>query len=318
MKTIKINYCGFWNSLNKTDNIFYNILSKRYNVEISDNPDYVFVSPLGAAFDFLKYDCVRIFFAGEELVPDFNLFDYALGFDDIAFGDRYMRFPLCFFYLDKYVVPEISEEEAWKILKEKDIFCNLVYWENSIGDFRKLLFEELSKYKRVDSYGRFLNNVGGKGVSYKEKFEVLKRSKFTIAVEGCNYKGVTTEKIEQPLTMHSIPIYYGNSDITKDFSEKAFINCHDFNSIREVVDAVIEIDNDDNKYVQMLCEYPLKYKEQLDDYYEKLSGFLYNIFDQNLSECYRRVDSVISRGYNKNLKFASKLFKNKLIDIINR
>ena len=318
MKTIKINFCGFWKSLNKTDNIFYNILSKKYNVEISDKPDYVFVSPLGPAFDYLKYDCVRIFFAGEEIVPDFNLFDYALGFDDITFGDRYMRFPLCFFYLETCKFPKISEEEARKMLKEKDIFCNLIYWEDSTGNYRKQLFDALNKYKHVDSYGRLLNNVGGKGVSYKEKFEILKRSKFTIAVEGCNYKGVTTEKIEQPLTMHSVPIYYGNSDIANDFSEKAFINCHKFNNIDEVVEYIAELDNNDDKYIQMLCENPLIYNEQLNDYYTKLSNFLYNIFDQELSECYRRVDSVISREYNKNLKFTRKILKNKLIDFINR
>ena len=103
------------------------------------------------------------------------------------------------------------------MLKEKDLFCNLIYWEDSIGGYRKDLFDALSAYKPVSAYGRFLNNVGGKGVSYKEKFEILRRSKFTIAVEGCNYKGVTTEKIEQPLTHHSIPIYYGNVDITNDY-----------------------------------------------------------------------------------------------------
>lgn len=318
MKKIKIDFCGFWNSFDKTNNIFYNILSERYDVEISDNPDYVFVSPLGKTFEFLKYDCVRIFFAGEEMVPDFNLFDYALGFDDLTFGDRYMRFPLCFFYLDNYKAASINEEEAVKILKQKDLFCNLVYWEDSIGGYRTLLFDALNKYKRVDSFGRLLNNVGGKGVSYKEKFGVLRRSKFTIAVEGCNYKGVTTEKIEQPLSMHSIPIYFGNPDISKDYSEKAFINCHNFNNINDVVDFVIELDNDDEKYIKMLCEYPLANRNLLDEYNVRLRDFLFGIFEQDYSDSFRRVDSVISRLYNKNLKFAGKLLNNKFIEVFNR
>ncbi len=318
MKTVKINFCGFWGSFDKKNNTFYNILSERYNVEISEKPDYVFCSPLGSNFDFLKYDCVRIFFAGEEIVPDFNLFDYAMGFDNITFGDRYMRFPLCFYYLDSYNPSKITEEEAMTILAQKDIFCNLIYWEDSIGNYRKQLFDKLCKYKRVDSYGRFLNNVGGKGVSYSEKFEILKRSKFTIAVEGCNYKGVTTEKIEQPLTCHSIPIYFGNSDICNDYSDDSFINCHKFQSIDDVVDYVIELDRNDNEYIKMLCSYPLQNRDVINDYNRKIREFLFNIFDQELSDCYRRVDSVISRYYNKDLLFARKLLKNKLLDIIKR
>ena len=160
--------------------------------------------------------------------------------------------------------------------------------------------------------------MGGKGVSYKEKFEILRRSKFTIAVEGCNYKGVTTEKIEQPLTCHSIPIYYGNENITNDYSEKAFVNCHSFNSIKDVVEFIIDLDENDDKYIKMLCEYPLARKNLLDDYSARFSDFLYNIFDQEYSDCFRRVDSVISRLYNKNLAFAEKVINNKILNLFIR
>ena len=78
MKTIKINYIGFWKSFNKTNNVFYNILKNRYIVEISDKPDYVFVSPLGKSYEFLKYDCIRIFYAGEEIVPDYLIMPQGL------------------------------------------------------------------------------------------------------------------------------------------------------------------------------------------------------------------------------------------------
>ena len=45
-------------------------------------------------------NAVKIYFTGENDVPDFNLADYALGFHYIDFGDRYLRFPL--YLLDHY------------------------------------------------------------------------------------------------------------------------------------------------------------------------------------------------------------------------
>ena len=307
MKTIKINFMSFWTSFDKTNNTIYNILKKKYNVEISDNPDYLFVSANGKPYDFMKYDCIRIFYSGEEIVPDFNLFDYAIGFDDISFGDRYVRFPFCYFGVDsKHLSFGLNKKEAKNVLRQKDIFCNLIYWEDSIGGFRNELFNALSKYKKVDSYGRLLNNVGGRGVSYKEKYDILRRSKFTIAVEGCNYRGITTEKIFQPFEVHSVPIFYGNPDIEKDFSPRAFVNCHRYNSLDEIVNAVIELDNNDDKYIDMLSSSPLLNENQIEDSLKRLEDFLYNIFDQDLDKCKRRVDSVISGYYNQNMRIARK------------
>lgn len=314
MKTIKINFCGFWKSFNMTDNVLYNLLSKRYNVEITDYPDYVFVSPLGKAYDFMKYNGIRIFYTGEEIVPDFNLFDYAIGFDNISFGDRYVRFPFCYFNgSSEGLGTTLNRERAEQILSEKDIFCNLIFWEDSIGNMRSELFRAINSYKRVEAYGRLLNNVGGNGVSYSEKYKILKRSKFTIAVEGCKYKGITTEKVFQPFEAHSIPIYYGNPDIGKDFSEKAFINCHKYNDIESIVERIIELDKDDEKYLEMLCEKPLLTDNQIEMAIEKLKFFLYNIFDQDLDTCKRRVDSIISRNYSKNIDLSRRFINNKFV-----
>lgn len=60
MKKIKIKYVDFWPSLNPEDFIFTKLLRKHFEVEISDNPDYIFYSLIGNK-DYLNYDCVRIF-----------------------------------------------------------------------------------------------------------------------------------------------------------------------------------------------------------------------------------------------------------------
>ena len=41
MKKIKIKFVDFWPNFNEKDNLIYNILNKKYNVEICGDPDYV-------------------------------------------------------------------------------------------------------------------------------------------------------------------------------------------------------------------------------------------------------------------------------------
>ena len=94
-KKVKINFIGFWSSFDKENNMLINILKDKYDVEISEDPDYLFVSQLDSMFSYMKYDCIRILYTGEEITPDFNCFDYAIGFDFMDFGDRYLRYPFC-------------------------------------------------------------------------------------------------------------------------------------------------------------------------------------------------------------------------------
>lgn len=317
--TIKIDFCGFWIGFDKENNLFSRILSKHFKIIISDEPDYLFVSPLNETYDYLAYDCIRIFFAGEELVPDFNLYDYAIGFDDIVFGDRYYRYPLCFYRNSNFWEYEmLSMEEAKELLTKKDIFCNFIYNEDSIGGYRKQLFDAINKYKRVESYGRYLNNTNGTGVSYSEKYEILKRSKFTIAIEGCNYPGVATEKITHPLINHSVPIYYGNKNISDDFNERSFINCHKYSNIDSIVERIIELDKNDNKYLDVITTCPLIENMYAKELYYGLEQFLLGIFSQDLEKCKRRVDSLMSRLYIYRIKELSREKDNSLVKKIKK
>ncbi len=57
---------------------------------------------------------------------------------------------------------------------------------------RNNFFLKISKYKKVDSGGLALNNIG---YIVKNKLEFIKDYKFTIAFENSSYSGYTTEKI---------------------------------------------------------------------------------------------------------------------------
>lgn len=319
MKTIKINFCGFWGSYKKDNNLFYRILSKHYNVVISDNPDFVICSNRDKPFEYMKYDCVRIMFMGENLSPDFTVFDYVIGFDFLDFGDRYFRLPFSFYFdnAKAWIPDRLSLSEAKKILSEKKYFCNFIYGHPSSNGMRERLFTELKDYKPVISPGRYLNNQNTSGCSWAEKKDFLAQSKFTIAGDSIEYPGFFTEKIIDPLMKHSIPIYFGNPLIYKDISEKSFVWCKFTNDkdIRDTIEQVKYLDTHDEAYLEMLMQCPLPREEYLIDKYKELEKFLVNIFSQEKEKAYRRVRYFCADLHESYLReYMQKHRKERLID----
>lgn len=309
MKTIRINYIGFWSNFNPRNNLFYNILSQRYQVEISEQPDFIFCSCLGKPFEYTRYNCVRIQYIGENMSPDFTAFDYAIGFDYINFQDRYIRYPLSIYkYSGEYSFRGgLSEEAARKILQNKQLFCNFVYGHKSNSQKREQLFDVLNAYKRVESAGTYMNNQpDGKNVFGATKAELLKKSKFTIAGESVIYPGFNTEKIKHAFENHSIPIYSGDPLIHKMYNPKCFISLNDFCSIKDLVDRVIEIDNNDKLYIEMMME-PITITENYCfTQYQLLKDFLFNIFEQSPENAFRRMTCFKSAEHETYLKEYSK------------
>ena len=102
---------------------------------------------------------MKIFYVGENFTPDFNLCDYAIGFDIMEFNDRYLRLPLYVFYgIEELATPKFLEIGA--ILNRN--FCSFVV-SNAGGS------PERNRFFQVDSGGRFENNIGGP-VSNKKEF----------------------------------------------------------------------------------------------------------------------------------------------------
>jgi hypothetical protein len=73
------------------------MLQENFAVEWTEaDPDFVIHSSFG--HDVLRHEGVRVCWLGENLVPDFNISDYAMGFSRLSFGDRYRRVPLYRWY----------------------------------------------------------------------------------------------------------------------------------------------------------------------------------------------------------------------------
>ena len=115
-----------------------------------------------------------------------------------------------------------------------------------------------------------------------EKRRFIKNYKFTIAFENHMIDGYTTEKLWDPLSVGSIPIYWGNPLIGREIHSEAFINCNDFdNDFDAVIKRVKEIDNDDEYFTYMLSKTPFKksYNWYV-SYTDKLMCFLDNIISE--------------------------------------
>lgn len=283
MKQIKINFVDFYKGFNKENNEFLTALKLRYEVEVSDEPDYVIYTGFG--YDHLKYDCIRIFYTGECQTPDFNECDYAIGFDRLQFGDRYARIPLYNLFQYKSVYKSLLNRPQYTLqdIKGRD-FCSFVVSNCFAKEARAVFFDMLCKYKPVSSGGRYKNNIGG---AVRDKNAFLANHKFNIAFENCSHDGYATEKIMEAFAAGIVPIYYGDPRIAEDFNPKAFINAHDFGSFEDMIERIKEIDNDDNLYLVMLNE-PIV---QPDADVTELSDFLYSIFDQPLEKAGRRSHS---------------------------
>lgn len=269
-----------------------NILKKYYDVEISDNPDYVFYHE--STYEYLKYDCIRIFYTSENISPNFNLCDYAISYDYMNFEDRHYRLSSYFiatFYhkKDLEMAKDINITKPRTFTREdldkKTDFCSFVYSNYLADDRRKILLDKLNAYKKVDSGGKYLNNIGGP-TDNKLGFEM--KHKFSMAIENSCRDGYTTDRIVDSFMASTIPIYWGNPAIGREFNTKRFINCHNCESFDQVVERVKEIDNNDDLYIKIMNE-PLfakgySFKIALGG----LEKFLKNIFDQPLEYAPRR------------------------------
>ena len=269
-------------------------------------------------YEYANYDCVRIMFAGEPYSADYNACDYAIDFDEYTFGDRHMRYPL---YLYEKNGPGktrklLSEAEADQIMADKKYFCNFIFGHQTIDGNREKILQAVSEYKRVDSIGSFLNNMeNGEIATFGpngSKYDYVAKSKFTISAESMTQDGFTTEKIKDAFNCYSIPIYFGNKLIDKEFNEKAFINLNKFDTLSDGVKYISEIDSNDTIYKSMLmqCEYADPNYPNLK--YDELKQVLYHIFDQEQEKAFRRNRYYICQNYNNMQRYTSLQVNNRI------
>ena len=255
---IKIKFVDFWTDMNKAEgNYFYELLSRKFDIELSDDPEILFYA--NYSNEYLNYDCVRVFFSGENHRPDFTACDYAITFD-YSSNPRHLRFPLWALYYLAYIkwlnVDKLDLPVAGDVLRQrwaaKSKFCCFIV-SNPACEKRNRFFKDLNEKRRVDSAGKYMNNIGYflEGGS-TEKLKFINDYKFVISFENSAHPGYTTEKILEPLLAGAIPIYWGDPKVGDDFNTARFINCQDFESTEDVIKKVLEIADNDELAIGML------------------------------------------------------------------
>lgn len=304
-KKVKIDFIDFWSDLVKEDNYFTNILYRYYDVEISGDPEYVFCSFFGN--EHLKYkNCIKILYMGENLVPDFNLYDYAMGFHYIDFEDRYLRLPHYALYGEHFDLFYKKHTYSDEYYLQKKGFCNCVISNPFACKERDAMYEALCRYREVDCGGRYHNNVGGP-VADKIAFE--KKYRFTMAFENSSTKGYATEKILEAFAGDTIPIYWGDPTIARQFDPASFINCHDYINFEKAVEKVRAINENDELFLDMI-KTPAVNEKSLASKYMKADyadGFLRNIFDQKHRAAFRRNMVYVGNDYQKKAHTAGRV-----------
>ena len=72
---------------------------------------------------------------------------------------------------------------------------------------------------------------------------------------------VLHREIVEAFAAGTIPIYWGDPRAAEDFNENAFVNCHNYETLDDIVARVKEIDENDKLCLSMLNESIVKYKD---------------------------------------------------------
>jgi alpha(1,3/1,4) fucosyltransferase len=253
-RTVRIDFSDFWTPFDKRDNFFFKLLSERFDVQLCDQPDFLIYANGGHVHRL--HNCIKIFYTHESILPNFQECDYA--FTSFCLDDpRHLRLP---YYVVLHESPESiikSPAEIDRLLASKTKFCSFIVSQHHRrkNQNRLSLFTKLSEYKRVDSGGRFMNNIGGPVTGgYEGKVAWLKDYKFNIAFENAAVEGYTTEKIFQAMMARCLPIYWGNPRIHEEFNPRSFLNAAEFPNEKALVERIIELDRDDRQYREYLAQ----------------------------------------------------------------
>lgn len=299
MSCIKIKFENFWPTFDINDNKFLSALRSQHDVNVlgpdsSDKPDILFYSRCGRPKHF-EYDCLKIYYTGENDVPDFNECDYAISFYDIDINGRSLRYPLYMMYEYNLCLNPKSLTDSEALDRG---FCSLLMRNHTNCDPMRLkIIDAVESYKPITYGGPFRNNIGGNVV---EKLPFISKFRFNLALENTIVEGYVTEKLLEALAARTVPIYWGSDAAARDFNPNAFINVNDYDSIDSLIRNLASIDSDNSRYLSYLRA-PIFNSDGPIDFDSRLADFLCRIADNPRKRIPSYGEARVLRTRNKYL-----------------
>jgi len=199
---------------------------------------------------------LRIQYAGEGSYGYLDKFDIKIVPGDHPDSPDFIVSPFMHFFIVRSSIPmkALTEKRVYSGPKEK--FC--IFSVSNPGPKERVrCFEELSKYKKVDSCGKAFNNMGVNCPGSieinetKEYIDFLSKYKFVICFENTIMKNYMTEKLCTAYLSGAIPIYWGCPNTADYINMDAIVYLkpdftdEDFNALIEEVKA---LDQDESRY----------------------------------------------------------------------
>ena len=287
-KLIKVNIIGINNKRRKYFNWLKSKLDDEFLLKYEENdPDYLIYNVFYSDYLNPKYNnTIKIALYTENVMADINYADYILSHYHINYLDRCFKYSI-FLLRNSSDINKKREETLRKPIRKK--FCGAVITNcRPFYLFRMNFIDKLNKYKKVDMGGRCNNNIN-KNVT--DKIEFLSDYKFSIAMENSNGDGYLSEKIIDSFRAGTIPIYYGDYFLDEFINPKTYILIKGEKDIKEKIEYIKKIDNDDNLYKSIMVEKPFIDDNFIDKIDRKeIKLFMKNIFSQDKNKAFRTDD----------------------------
>ena len=265
-------------------NFFLQLLEPHFNIRWDDPAEFVIYGHIGHAHRLQTG--IKIYWTQELYGPDWKECDYAIlpkWVDD----PRAFYLPIYAFdqQLDRMIRRSVPDPVYLRAAKPH--FCSLLCaYTDQTTRRRQEFFHILNRRKKVDSAGPALNNTGfriSKDRRYQNKVEWIRNYRFNLAFENRYCPGWTTEKLVDPLHVHTIPIHWGDPRVKEVFNPDSFICADDFASLEELADYVIHVDDTPDLYARFVQAPPFRENRPSPIYdLNRLVDFFHKIFTSPL------------------------------------
>lgn len=246
-KVLKVGFCDMWENFNPEYNPFLLMLNdigvEAVRTTELEGADVVIFGPFGITWESVSKKIPKIHYTGENSGPvereDVVL---NLGFQYRPDDKSYIRLPLWMLEINWWnadveklqnpkPLPLDAVTRKWSdTMSQREKFCAFIV-SNPSNETRNRAFCWLNDKKKVDSAGRLYNNIGpelfaglGGGGGELKKHEFLKSYKYCFAYENSSAPGYTTEKLLHAKAAGCIPLYWGDSEVEKDFDIRGFLD----------------------------------------------------------------------------------------------